>query len=99
MPFALKFRGRVRFPDQQFKLFLGSDDGSVLKINGVTVINNDGPHGDSTKISGIRAIDGLYDFELLYFDAGGAASLRLEYESATVKRRPIPASWLFEPAS
>ena len=97
-PFALRFRGRVRFPDEKFKLYLGSDDGSVLKLNGVTVINNDGPHGDSTKVSGIRAVDGLYDFELLFFDAGGASALRLEYESATVKRRPIPAAWLYEPA-
>ena len=98
-PFALRFRGRVRFPDQKFRLFLSSDDGSILKLNGVTVINNDGLHGEGTKASGIRAVDGLYDFELLFFDAGGAASLRLEYESDTVTRRPIPASWLYEPAS
>ena len=97
--FALKFRGRIRFPDQKFKLYLSSDDGSMLKLNGVTVINNDGLHGDSTKASGIRAMDGLYDLELSFFDAGGASALRLEYESDTVTRRPIPASWLFEPAS
>ena len=96
-PFALKFRGRVHFPDEKFKLYLSSDDGSQLKLNGVSVINNDGPHSDSTKVSGIRAIDGLYDLEVLFFDAGGASALRLEYESATVKRRPIPSSWLYEP--
>ena len=97
-PFALKFRGRIRFPDQKFKLFLSSDDGSMLKLNGITVVNNDGLHGEGTKVSGIRAIDGLYDFEVLFFDGGGASSLRLEYESDTVKRRPIPASWLYMPA-
>jgi hexosaminidase len=98
-PFALRFRGRVKFPDEKFKLYLSSDDGSQLKLNGVTVINNDGPHSDSTKVSGIRAIDGFYDLEVLFFDAGGASALRVEYESATVKRRPLPASWLYEPAS
>jgi hexosaminidase len=98
-PFALRFRGRVHFPDQKFKLYLGSDDGSILKLNGVTVINNDGLHSDGAKVSGIKAVDGLYDLDLWYFDNGGASALRLEYESDTVTRRPIPASWLFEPAS
>ena len=97
-PFALRFRGRIRFPDTQFKLYLTSDDGSALKINGVTVINNDGLHAASAKVSGIRAIDGFYDLEVLYFDAGGASSLKLEYESATVTRRPVPADWFYEPA-
>lgn len=97
--FALRFRGRVHFPDQKFKLYLSSDDGSLLKLNGVTVINNDGLHGDSTKVSGLRAINGMYEMELLFFDAGGASSLRLEYESDTVSRRPLPASWLYQPGS
>ncbi len=96
-PFALRFRGRIRFPDQKFKVFLSSDDGSMLKVNGITVVNNDGLHGEGTKVSGIRAIDGFYDFEVLFFDAGGASTLRVEYESDTVKRRPIPASWLYMP--
>ena len=42
--------------------------------------------------------DNVADIEVLFFDGGGASSLRLEYESDTVKRRPIPASWLYVPA-
>ena len=97
--FALRFKGRIRFPDRNFKLYLTSDDGSILNLNGVTVINNDGLHAASTKVSGIHAIDGMYDLDLLYFDGGGASSLKLEYESETVTRRPIPAKWYFEPAT
>lgn len=96
-PFALRFRCRIRFPDTQFKLYLTSDDGSLLKLNDITVINNDGLHGAGTKVSGIRAVDGLYDLTLFFFDAGGASSLKLEYESDTVSRRPVPAAWLYEP--
>lgn len=95
--FALRFKGRIRFPDRQFHLFLTSDDGSVLKINGVTVINNDGLHGSATKIAGIKAADGLYDIEVSYFDAGGGSTLKLEYESDTVKRQAIPATWFYQP--
>ena len=95
--FALKFKGRIKFPDRKFKLFLTSDDGSIVKLNGVTVVNNDGLHGEGTKVSGIRAIDGLYDFEVFFFDGGGASTLRVEYESETIRRRPIPASWLYMP--
>lgn len=96
--FALRYRTRIRFPDQKFRLYLTSDDGSVLRMNGVTVIDHDGLHGGSTKWSGIKAVDGFYNIELLYFEAGGASTLKLEYESATVKRQPIPISWYYEPA-
>lgn len=96
-PFALRFKGRVRFPDRQFRLYLTSDDGSMLKLNGMVVINNDGLHAPSAKSVGIRAADGLYDLEVSFFDAGGGTALKLEYESATVKRQEIPASWYFVP--
>jgi hexosaminidase len=96
-PFALRFWARIRFPDQKFKLYLSSDDGSILKLNGITVINNDGLHGEGTKVSGIMAVDGLYDIEIYFFDGGGASALKVEYESDTVKRKPIPANWFFEP--
>ena len=94
-PFALRFHGSIRFPDRQFKLYLSSDDGSLLRLNGITVINNDGLHAASAKSVGIKAVDGLYDLDLVYFDNGGASSLKLEYESATTPRQAVPASWFY----
>jgi hypothetical protein len=91
--YALRFTGKIRFPGRKFKLYLTSDDGSVLRLNGIKVINHDGPHGDTTKSVGIEVTDGVYDFDLRYFEAGGGSALRLEVEGSGLKRQPVPQSW------
>ncbi|MBI1331812.1 MAG: family 20 glycosylhydrolase [Armatimonadetes bacterium] len=98
-PFALRFKARIHFPDRKFRLYVTSDDGSVVKLNGVRVVDNDGLHGAVPRSSGIQAADGFYNLEVLFFDAGGASSLKLEYESDTVKREAIPTSWYYQPGS
>ena len=68
--------------------YMPSDDGSILTIGGVTVIDNDGGHGQPGPNPGGQATfaeAGLYPVELSYFngnwtnDAGdhGGANLRL----------------------
>lgn len=68
--------------------YMPSDDGSILTIGGVTVIDNDGGHGQPGPNPGGSATfseAGLYPIELAYFngdwtnDAGdhGGANLRL----------------------
>lgn len=91
--YALRFTGKIRFPGRKFKLYLTSDDGSVLRLNGIKVINHDGPHGDTTKSVGVEVADGVYDFDLRYFEAGGGSALRLEVEGSGLKRQPVPQSW------
>jgi len=94
---GLRFHGRVGFPDTKFKLFLTSDDGSVLRLNGVTVIDNDGPHAPATKEVALQAERGLYDLDLSFFDSGGGVVLKFEYEGPDGVRREVPAEWLYQP--
>jgi hypothetical protein len=70
----LRFTGYLRV-DQPGSLFLGvgSDDGSELRIQGTTVIFNDGIHGfpgpnDGPAEIGFEA-PGLYEMEILFFES------------------------------
>ena len=89
--FALRFTGFIRLPkDGDYAFTLRSDDGSVLRIGGLTIVDHDGEHGATAKTGTVRAKAGVYPFELGYFDAGGANSLSL-----TVDGAPVPADWLW----
>ena len=51
--------------------FMGSDDGSILKIGGLTVIDNDGSHGapgNAPTGSATFTAAGLYPLEVTYFN-------------------------------
>ena len=47
---AVLFQGRINFElcSEDIQLCLESDDGSMMKLNGWTQIDNDGDHGDKT---------------------------------------------------
>lgn len=72
--FAARFSGKFRIPTAgTYTFYITSDDGSRLRINGQTVVDNDGEHGASER-SGQVALDvGAYPFELIYFENGGGA--------------------------
>lgn len=96
--YALRFRANISFPDNDFKLYLTSDDGSMLKLNGLTVIDNDGAHGAATKEVTVHAALGNYELEVLYYEIGGGQVVKLEYEDLkTGTRREVPADWYFMP--
>jgi hexosaminidase len=89
--YGLRFTGKIRFPGRKFKLYLTADDGAVLRLNGVRVLTVG--HADGTASVGIDVADGLYDFDLRYFEAGGGSSLKLEIEGSGLKRQLVPESW------
>jgi len=52
-----------------------SDDGSVLKINGAVVVNNDGSHGSRTRGGSVSLSSGLHEVELDYYNLTEGGSL------------------------
>ena len=71
-----------------------SDDGSRLRINGVTIVDNDGLHGMQER-RGIAALGaGSHAIEVQFFEAGGNAGLILRYEGPGIVRQFVPASKL-----
>jgi VCBS repeat-containing protein len=62
---------------QTYTLFLLSDDGSTLYLNGQMVIYNDGPHGDEYReYTYVAGTTGYVPIEIDYVEAWGGASLR-----------------------
>ncbi len=76
--FGLKFDGYFHAQEDGVYTFgLSSDDGSILKIAGAVVVDNDGPHGANLKTGRVRLTAGWHKIEIGYFQEGGAESLKL----------------------
>jgi hexosaminidase len=77
-PFALLFDGGLVVEKAgRYTLGLGSDDGSVLYLDGQRIVENDGAHAYTERTATIDLEPGVYRMQLSYFDAGGAQRLEL----------------------
>lgn len=56
---------------------LNSDDGSLLFIDGLKVVNNDGNHGALLKSGSVNLSEGSHTVELQYYEGNGPAVLQL----------------------
>jgi len=71
---------------------LGSDDGSLLFIDGNLVIDNGGPHGPNN-VSGTATLSaGIHSLEVQFFeDFGGPSGVELNLPAAVTFAAPLPA--------
>ena len=77
---AVEWTGVLVIPATgDYTFSLESDDGSGLWIDGVQVVDNDGPHSMSAKTGKAHLLAGRYPFTLRYFDAGGARGFKATY--------------------
>jgi hexosaminidase len=95
--FGVRWQGLLRVPaDGVYEFALESDDGSVLRIGGNTVIDHDGPHGARTAMGAVALAAGHHRFELLYFQGEGDRTLGLRMRSdRTEGWVPIPPDWFY----
>lgn len=71
--FTVEWIGHMNIPeDGLYKFTLGSDDGSLLALMGITVVNNDFLQGYTERTSGAHLAKGVYPFRVAYFENGGA---------------------------
>jgi hypothetical protein len=79
-----------------YTFYVTADDGVRLRINGNTIIDQwkDQP---ATTYSGTAVVEAGRDFfvELDYYENGGNASIKLEWEAATQTREVIPTGAFF----
>ncbi len=82
---GLDIQGYFNAPtDGIYTFALLSDDGSILSIDGVTVIDNDGPHAPVEKVGQTILAKGLHPIRVLYFDSnGGTLNLKVYDPSGT----------------
>ncbi len=63
-----------------YELRLTSDDGSILKLDGQTVIDHDGLHAEVPKTAQLELKAGLHPLDLWFFQSYGGWTLRLEWK-------------------
>ena len=91
--FGLQYRGYIDVPETGiYSFYLTSDDGSMLSIDGKTVVDNDGLHS-AIERSGEMALEkGLHLFSLDFIEGGGGYTLRLSYGLQNAPPQEIPSS-------
>ncbi len=78
--FAVRYTGNLNVEEAgTYTLYLSSDDGSMLYIDGEPVIDNDGLHGTEEQRVTLELMAGAHEIELRYYEAYGAATLKLEW--------------------
>ena len=94
--YAAHWVGFLRVPaDGVYTVTVGSDDGSRFSIGNEALVSNDGLHTYTEVSSEVALKAGFHAISLGYFDAGGAASLRLFWQGPDLARQQLPAEAVF----
>jgi len=97
--FAINYTGYINVPsDGQYTFYLASDDGSILYIDGVQVVNNDGTHMIIEQGNSIGLQAGLHAISVGYFNQTGYQGLQVSYSGPGVSKQLIPSSALYRVA-
>ena len=94
--FGLKFTGYINLPVKGEYIFsLISDDGSKLYIDGKTVVDNDGNHGEKEVTGGaVKLSEGKHEIRIDYFDNTASETLRLKYSLNNAESKEVPVRWM-----
>lgn len=88
--FGAKITGQITVEEGgSYDFFIGGDDGVILLINGVEVIDNDGLHGYRTRSGEIELEPGTHEIEVRYFENYGHAGLKLEWDGPDTDGREM----------
>jgi Ca2+-binding RTX toxin-like protein len=81
---AVRIAGKIYFERGNYDFRVIGDDGIRLRVGGETLIEFDGNQAPTSRVFSNVLIDdrieGLQPFELLYWEQGGNARLRIEYK-------------------
>jgi hexosaminidase len=81
--------------DALYTFYLACDDGGKLRIDGELVVDHDGEHGETEKAGQVALRAGYHTLDIVYFQAGGGAALRLSVSAPGMAKREVPKEWLF----
>lgn len=94
--FAFVFRGLIDVPERGvYRFYTFSDDGSVLYIDGKSVVDNDGSHSERRRDGKVALEAGFHDIEVRYFEDYMGQMLKVGWCSRNIPEEELPAGVLF----
>ena len=88
-----RFSGLIDIPHTgNWTLFINSDDGSELWLNGESLVQNHGSHGMRERSNFVNLTAGLHDFRIEFFQGGGPHGLIFSWQGPNTSKAPVPAS-------
>lgn len=88
--FLVRLTGKITIQKAGLHTFwLTSDDGSLLRIGGATVVDNDGAHAMATQRGRVLLPAGTYSLEIFWSELGGDQGLRIDHQPPGGKRDRI----------
>lgn len=99
--FSIRWTGQLRAEQSgTYTFYVTNDDGAVLKIDNQTIIDDPNIHSPATSQGVVDLEAGKrYDIMLDYFEWGGGAVIKLEYEGPQTPRQTIPTRVLYSKAT
>lgn len=79
-----------------YTLFVSSDDGSRVYLNGALVINNDGLHGMQERSGTLTLASGFHHLRVEFFEGTGGAGLEFRWSGPGITKQLVPASALWQ---
>ena len=93
--YGVVLTGYITVPsDGLYDFFLGSDDGSDLRVADTLLIDNDGLHGMGDLEGGIGLKAGTHAIEIRMFQKKGDEGLHLLVDGPGVRKQTVPKEWL-----
>jgi hypothetical protein len=95
--FAARYTGALNVVEAgRYMLYLSSDDGSELYLDGVRVIENNGLHATTERSVALDLSTGAHNLEIRYFEASGDQTLALDWQGpdSDGMRRPVSGASL-----
>lgn len=91
--FGFRFTTTILIPSSgNYTFYTASDDGSRLRVNGQTVVDNDGVHGTIERSGTIFLLAGSHVIQVDYFENGGGENLTVSYEGPGLTKQVIGAN-------
>ena len=94
--YSIEFEGYILIPsDGAYGLYIRSDDGSKLVLDGTEPVMNDSVHGMVEEGRAFPLAKGYHKLKIDYFQQVGGKGLEFLVEAPGEKKAIVPAGWLF----
>jgi len=88
--FGMRFEAGLQIDRPgKYTFHLGSDDGSRLRINDKTIVDNDGVHAYQIRSSSVELQKGIHAVQVDMFEQSGEERLTVLFEGPGVKRQAL----------